>query len=141
MHSKSTIVRTVLTRMGFAVTVALMAACGTADSQVTPSASVSTLMPGWEQKFQIDWQVNAEPGGTQRIQGYLVSHYGHSAYEARVLVRTVDVSGAVIGRRIAWVPGGVPGFGRSYFDVPHLSSADHYLVTVWDYSLGKEPSR
>jgi len=141
MPDRSTIVRTVLTLMGFAMPIALIAACGTANSQVTPSASVSTLMPGWEQKFELDWQVNTELGGTQRIRGYLVSHYGRSAYEARVLVRTVDVSGAVVGRRIVWVPGGVPGFGRSYFDVPHLSSADHYLVSVWDYSLGKEPSR
>jgi hypothetical protein len=119
----------------------LIAACGVANNQVTPSASLATLTPGWEQKFELDWQVNVEPSGTQRIRGYLVSHDGRTAYEARVLVQTVDVSGAVVGRQIAWVPGGVPAFGRSYFEVPHLSSADHYLVTVWDYSVGKQPSQ
>jgi hypothetical protein len=34
-----------------------------------------------------------------------------------------------VGQRIAWVPGGIPTNGRSYFG--HLPAADHYRVTVW----------
>jgi hypothetical protein len=37
-------------------------------------------------------------------------------------------------------PGGVPGFGLSYFEVRHLPSADRFVVTMWDYSVGREPS-
>jgi hypothetical protein len=95
---------------------------------------------GWQQKFDLDWQVKPEPGGTQRIQGYLVSLYGRNAEPVRVLVQALDGSGAAVGHRIVWIPGGVSGFGRAYFDVQHLPSADHFLVSVWDYSLGREPS-
>ena len=119
--------------------IAVSTACGTATSDVKPSGAASTLMPGWERKFDVDWQATAEPGGTQRIRGYLVSHYGRAAYTARVLVQTVDRSGSVVDRRIAAVPGGVSALGRSYFEVAHLSPSDHYLVTVWDYTLGREP--
>ena len=118
----------------------LLAGCGTATSGGTSGPSITTLMGGWQQKFDLDWQVTPEPGGTQRIQGYLTSRYGRSAEPVRVLVQALDGSGAGVGRRIVWVPGGVPGFGRSYFEIRHLSSADHFLVSVWDYSLGKEPS-
>jgi hypothetical protein len=121
------------------VLIALNAACATAKSEIKPSGTASTLMPGWEQKFDVKWQATAAPGGTRHIQGYLVSHHGRAAYTARVLVQTVDASGAVVDRRIAPVAGGVSGLGRSYFEVAHLSSADHYLVTVWDYTLGREP--
>jgi len=41
----------------------------------------------------------------------------------------------VLGERIEWIPGGVSGFGRAYFEIPHLPAADRYLVTVWDYSI------
>jgi len=27
----------------------------------------------------------------------------------------------------------VPGFGRSYYEIPGLPAADHYRVTVWSY--------
>jgi hypothetical protein len=118
----------------------LLAGCGTATSGGTNDPSITTLMAGWQQKFDLDWQVKPEPGGTQRIQGYLTSRYGRSAEPVRVLVQALDGSGAGVGHRIAWVPGGVPGFGRSYFEVRHLPSADHFLVSVWDYSLGREPS-
>jgi hypothetical protein len=116
-----------------------LGAWGTASSEVTSSGAASTLMPGWERKFHLDWEVGAEPGGTERIRGYLVSDYGRAAYTARVLVQTVDASGAVVDRRIATIPGGVAGLGRSYFEVAHLSPSHHYLVTVWDYTLGREP--
>ena len=34
----------------------------------------------------------------------------------------------MVGQRIAFVPGGVSGFGRAYFEVPNLPAADHYRV-------------
>ncbi len=106
-----------------------------AGGHLTPSASTTTLMAGWEQKFKLDWTVETEPGGTHRIRGYVVSQYGQHADPLRVLGQALDTSGAVVGQRIAWVPGGVAGFGRTYFEIPSLPSADNYRVTVWDYSI------
>src|SRR5437660_394309 len=53
----------------------------------------------------------------------------------RLLAQALDPSGAVVGQRIAWVPGGVSGFGRAYFEIPHLPATDHYRVSVWDFSF------
>ena len=127
-------------RLGVGFLATAVAACGTATggaaaSKISPSSSVTTLMAGWEQKFAVEWEVGPEPGGTQRIQGYVVSRYGQHAEPVRVLGQALDGSGALVGQRIAWVPSGVPGFGRAYFQIPQLPSADHYLVTVWTYSI------
>ncbi len=121
----------------------LVLACGTVMSGTGAEGippSMTTLMGGWEQKFAVEWKVAPEPGGRQRIQGYVVSRYGQHAEPFRVLGRALDPSGAVVGQRIEWIPGGVGGFGRAYFQISHLPPADHYLVTVWDYSIAESES-
>jgi len=118
----------------FAVVLACgIATDGAAADKVPPS--VTTLMAGWEQKFILEWAVAAEPEGTRRIRGYVVSRYGQRAEPMRVLGRALDRAGDVLGERIEWIPGGVSGFGRAYFEIPHLPTADRYLVTVWDYTI------
>jgi hypothetical protein len=77
-------------RVLFVLIVMIAAACGTTSRYLTPSGSVTTLMPGWERHFTLDWTVE---------------------------------------------PGGVGGFGHTYFEVPHLAPADKYRVTVWDYTF------
>ena len=104
----------------------VLAGCGTATSGAAArgvSPSTTTLMAGWQQKFELDWQAKPGPDGTQRIQGYIVSRHGHSAEPVRVLVQVLDASGAAMDYRIAWIPGGVPGFGRAYFEVAHQPSS------------------
>lgn len=104
----------------------VLAGCGTATSGAAArgvSPSTTTLMAGWQQKFELDWQAKPGPDGTQRIQGYIVSRQGHSAEPVRVLVQVLDASGAAMDYRIAWIPGGVPGFGRAYFEVAHQPSS------------------
>ena len=115
-------------------------ACGTASSYLTPSGSTTTLMAGWEYRFKLEWSVDPEPDGNRRIRGYIASQYGERAEAVRVLGQALDASGAVVGPRIAYVPGGVPGFARVYFEIPHLPPADHYRVSVWDYTLNQSPS-
>jgi hypothetical protein len=118
----------------FAVVLACgIATDGTAADKIPPS--VTTLMAGWEQKFTLEWTVAPEPEGTRRIRGYVVSKYGQRAEPMRVLGRALDSAGGVLGERIEWIPGGVSGFGRAYFEIPRLPATDRYLVTVWDYSI------
>jgi hypothetical protein len=118
----------------FAVVLACgIATDGAAADRIPPS--VTTLMAGWEQKFTLEWSVDPEPGGTRRVRGYVVSRYGQRAEPMRVLGRALDGAGGVVGERIEWIPGGVSGFGRAYFEIPHLPAADRYVVTVWDYSI------
>jgi hypothetical protein len=112
-----------------------MAACGTLGSRLTPSESTTTLTAGWDHWFKLDWSVEQERGGANRIRGYIGNQYGGPAGAVRLLAQALDASGAVVGEQIAFVPGGVGGFGRAYFEIDHLPVADHYRVSVWDYSF------
>ena len=72
--------------------------------------------------------------GARRVSGYVYNRHGEYALDLRLLAQALDPSGAVIGQRIAWVPGGVGGSGRAYFEVPNLPPANSYRVSVWDYT-------
>ena len=110
-------------------------ACGVTSRTLTPSGSFTTLMAGWEKKFNLEWSVEPEVGDGQRIRGYVSSQYGQAAERVRLLAQGLDPSGAPLAQRIWSLPGAVVGFGRAYFEIPHLPKADHYLVTVWDYTI------
>ncbi len=56
--------------------------------------------------------------------------YGRAANDVRFLVETLDASGQVIERTVGFVPGSVPVFGRSYFDVPFKTPGASYRITV-----------
>ena len=124
-----------LPRLGLGLIAVVTAACGTTSHSLTPSSSVTTLMAGWEHHFTLDWTVEPEQGAARTLRGYVYSKYGGAAEPVRLLGQALDPSGVVLGQRIAWVPAGVGGFGRAYFEVPHLPLADKYRVTVWDYTF------
>ncbi len=65
---------------------------------------------------------------------YVHNNHGEFALSVRLLAQALDQSGAVVGQRIEWVPGGITGFSRAYFEVPHLPPADTYRVSVWEYT-------
>jgi len=110
-------------------------ACGAMSSpSITPSASTTTLMQGWDHWFKLEWSPEREAGGQTRIRGYITNEYGEAAEPLRLLGQALDASGVVIGQQIAWVPEGVGGYERAYFEIRHLPAADHYRVSVWDYS-------
>ena len=111
------------------------AACSALGNHPVPSGPTDTLILGWERHFTLDWSVESTPRQTNRIAGYVTNHYGGYADRMRVLAQAVDASGTVIGKQIAWVPGGVNGFGRAYFEIGDLPPSDRYRVTVWDYDV------
>ena len=134
--------RTMTTNAGSILSAVLLAlaavattACGAASTYLAPSGSTTTLMQGWDHWFKLDWSVEPEPGGGKHIRGYITNEYGEPAQPVRLLAQALDASGGVVGQRIAWVPEGVGGFARAYFEVSHLPAADHYRVSVWDYSF------
>jgi hypothetical protein len=116
---------------------ALLVAIGTAGcatAALTPSASVTTIMQGWERYFRIEWEAQAKGDGVQ-IDGYLYNTYGSSAGGVRLLAQARDASDNVVAQTIEWVPGIVPNFGRSYFLIRKLPPAHHYSVTVWAFDI------
>jgi hypothetical protein len=115
------------------------AACAGTGASPPLTMTATTLMSGWEQHFTIEWAADRGQNGSQRVTGYVYSKHGEYAPELRVLAQALDPSGAVIGQRIAFVPGGVAGFGRAYFEVPNLPVASAYRVSVWDYTWLQAP--
>jgi len=55
----------------------VLAGCSTAE--VTPSASVTTLMPDAERWFKLGWETAPGRDGSVRLRGYLVNTYGEPA--------------------------------------------------------------
>jgi len=113
--------------------VAMLTACAT-NGDRPPLTSATTLTAGWEQHFTLEWAPAPGQGGARRVTGYVYNRHGEYAMHLRLLAQALDTGGAVVGQRIAFVPGGVSGFGRAYFEVPNLPAADHYRVSVWDYT-------
>jgi len=110
-----------------------LAAAGCATPDTTPSATVTTLMPGSERFFRINWDVRPERGDTRRLSGYVENTYGEAAGRVQLLGQALDTSGAVVGQRLQWVHGVIPGFGRVYYEIPGMPPSDHYRVTVWAF--------
>jgi hypothetical protein len=125
-------------RLGLLITViaALSGACATYG----PSPSTTTtLMSGWEHHFSIDWTAAEQSQSSRKVSGYVYNHNGEFATSLRVLAQAIDSTGAVTGQRIAYVPGGVGGGARAYFEVLSLPVAQDYRVSVWDYTWLQAP--
>ena len=115
---------------------AMTSSCASIGTGAAPPLSVTdtTLMYGWENYFSIEWAAAQGRNGTQRVTGYIYNRKGEYALDLRVMAQAVDASGAVVGQRIAFVPGGVGGLGRIYFEVPNLPAASTYRVSVYDFT-------
>ena len=115
---------------------AMTSACANIGTGAAPplSRTETTLMYGWENYFSIEWAALQGRNGTQRVAGYVYNTKGQYALDLRVTAQAIDASGAVVGQRIAFVPSGVGGNGRVYFEVPNLPVASTYRVSVYDFT-------
>jgi hypothetical protein len=126
------------TRLGLLITVMLTTSAACATYGPSPSTT-TTLMSGWEYHFSIDWTAVEQSQNARKVSGYIYNNHGELATHLRVLAQAIDPAGAVVGNRIAYVPGGVGGFGRVYFEVPNLPVAQSYRVSIWDYTWFQSP--
>ena len=95
----------------------------------SPAAAVSSPS-GIDPRLRLDWEVGQTRSGRPVISGYIYNDYGRAAINVRFLVETLDASGQVIDRTLGFVPGSVPVFGRSYFDVTLKGPGATYRITV-----------
>jgi hypothetical protein len=118
----------------FLLTIAMIltASSGCLPAGIQPSETVTTLSPGAEQWFKIDWEAVPRPDETVRLEGFIRNTYGTAA-RVRLLAQALDSSGKVIGQKLWWLDT-VPGFGQVSYRIPGLPPADHYRVTVWSYT-------
>jgi hypothetical protein len=117
-----------------ALLTAMCTACAPFGSELPLSMTATTLTAGWEHHFRVEWAAAEQGPNARKVSGYVSNQSGELAINMRVLAQAVDSTGNVVGQRIAFVPGGVGGFGRVYFEVPNLPAAPTYRVSVWDYT-------
>jgi hypothetical protein len=115
----------------------LVAACAGAD-QAAPNTAFTTLMPGWESKFSVEWNSQPAADGSRLVYGRVTSHWGQYAEPFTLLGQALDSTDKLVDQRVQRVPGGVPGFTTTYFEFVRMAAADHYKVTVWSYSFIEE---
>jgi hypothetical protein len=124
MTARST-ARLLLTAMTFA------AGCTTSGA-LTPSASTTTAMTGWERYLRVDFTAASRPGGSD-LEGYVYSSHGTTIVNVQLLAQGLDASGNLVGQKMEWVPLTVPGLQRAYFRISGMPPAAQYRVTVWAY--------
>jgi len=113
---------------------AFSAACAGTGATPPLSMTTTTLTAGWEHHFTFEWATADQGQTSKKLSGYVYNRNGEYAISLRVLAQAIDSGGAVVGQRIAFVPGGVGGFGRAYFEVPNLPATASYRLSVWDYT-------
>jgi len=108
--------------------------CGGGTGYAVSVGDKTTLMYGWENRFDVEWTVDPESAQTRVVRGSVASRSGSSADRMRLLVQASDASGRIVAQRLVWLPTGVSGASGTYFEVPGMPIADQYRVTVWDYT-------
>ena len=121
------------------VLIPFAAGCTGAASGLTPSATVTTAIQGWERWLRLDWTAEARPSG-QEIDGYVYSIHGSPISDVQLLAQGLDGTGTVVAQKIEWVPGLVPGLHRAYFRISGLPQADRYRVSVWAFNIVQSKS-
>ena len=98
------------------------------------SAGARELRPldlGWERNFTVTWDT-VEQKGRPIVEGYVNNISPYDMAAVRVLVDSLDASGRIVDQQVSWLPGGLRGGGRLYFEVP-VARADRYQVRVFSY--------
>jgi hypothetical protein len=130
--------RSVLGLAHLAVVAVTLTACATGGDSLGPSSTFTTLMPGWESKFSLEWEVSPVADGSRIVYGRVSNRWGQYAQPFTLLGQALDSTDQVVDQRVQRVPSGVPAFTTTYFEFARLAAADHYKVTVWSYSFIEE---
>ena len=97
--------------------------------------SLAPHFPGWERYFTVSWET-FERRGQPYLSGYIVSSYGVTATRVQLLVDSLDSSGQIVAQRVEWLGGSnLPGFSRSYFEVPIRQQGPSYRVSVFAFDF------
>lgn len=100
-----------------------------AGRPVRPAAALAASATV-DQRIRLDWEMKIGRGGRAVIQGYVYNDNGRPASDVRLLVETLDGSGAVIARDIGFVREVVQFNDRAYFEVPLKATGASYRVSV-----------
>ena len=120
-------------RVRVLVIAALMGALATVTD--VAAQSLTPNFPAWERYFSVSWEP-FERRGQPYLSGYVVSSYGVNASRVQLLVDSLDSTGQIVAQRVEWLGGSnLPGFSRSYFEVPIRQRAPSYRVSVFAFDF------
>jgi len=106
-----------------------------AGSTRVAAQSLTPHFPGWERYFTVSWEP-FERRGQPYLGGYIVSSYGVTATRVQLLVDSLDSAGRIVAQRVEWLGGSsLPGFSRTYFEVPIRQPASGYRVSVFAFDF------
>jgi hypothetical protein len=111
--------------------VLVLAASLTVGALGAPGPAAAASVPsGIDARILLDWEAGVSRRGRPVIRGYVINQHGRPAADVRLLVESLDASGAVVARAIGFVPGLVQFNDRAYFEVPLRTPGASYRVTV-----------
>jgi hypothetical protein len=100
------------------------------------AALLSPLVVNGERYFTVEWQA-ADANGRPTVYGRVRNEYGFPAHKMRLLIDSLDASGAVTAQTFAYVPFDVtPGTG-AYFEARVPVRAASYRVSIFQWELGQ----
>lgn len=116
-------------RFGFLTLAVCALAAGPATAR--EGRELRPLMLGWEQHFALEYGPG-EYRGRPVVEGYVTNVSPYVMRDVKILVDTLDASGAIAAQRVAYVPGEMPGGSRLFFQVP-ATPGPAYRVQVFSY--------
>jgi hypothetical protein len=93
---------------------------------------LTPLVVDGERYFTLQWQA-ADTNGRALVYGAIRNEFGFGARKVRLLVDSLDGSGAVTAQTIAYVPFSLPPGTGSYFEARVPARAAAYRVTVYEW--------
>ena len=96
------------------------------------AAMLTPLVVDGERYFRVEWQA-ADTNGRPLVHGRIRNEYGFPARKIRLLVDSLDATGAVIAQTLVYVPFDVsPGTG-AYFEARLPARAASYRVSIFQW--------
>lgn len=97
-------------------------------------ARLTPLVVQGERYFTVQWEA-ADHQGRPTVHGSILNDFGHTAQKVRLLIDSLDATGAVTAQTIAYVSGDLTPGLRHYFEarLPARAASYRVLVFQWEW--------
>lgn len=117
-----------MSRRAFLRTAALLPVVGWARPARAQSITPETA----PRYFRIEYAAGTDRKGRPTLSGYIyLNSTGQGAARVRLLVETLDASGQVVARDIAYVDTDIQVSGRTYFEARPKTPGANYRVSIY----------
>jgi hypothetical protein len=119
--------------MGRVSAVLLSLAAATGMATTLAWAAMTQSPSGIDNRLRFEWETAQARGGQPLIAGYLYNDYKRPAMSVVVSTEALDASGQVVRRTLNVLPGIVPAFGRTYFELSPDAVGASYRIAVTSF--------